>query len=64
MIAPEIFELDDVDGHARPVGTEVLHAHRDSVRVAVQSCPEQAITLTLEESRLLRAADGQRAEDR
>jgi len=45
MIAPESFELDDVDGTASPV-TEVVPAEQeDAVREAVHSCPEQAISV-------------------
>ncbi len=43
MITPEVFVLDDTDGHAQvavdSVGAE-LHAQ---VREAVHSCPEQAV---------------------
>lgn len=42
MIAPESFELDDVDGHASPVSDEVPADQVDQVREAVHSCPEQA----------------------
>ena len=43
MIAPESFELDDVDGHAHAITEEVPGDHRDQVLEAVHSCPEQAI---------------------
>lgn len=43
MIAPEVFELDDVDGHARPVDEHVPGEFRRQVRDAARSCPEQAI---------------------
>jgi ferredoxin len=45
MIAPESFELDDVDGHASPVSEVVPGDQEDRVREAVQSCPEQAIVI-------------------
>jgi ferredoxin len=45
MIAPESFELDDVDGHASPVSDEVPADQVDQVREAVHSCPEQAIVI-------------------
>jgi ferredoxin len=45
MIAPESFELDDVDGHACAVTGNVPDAHRERVIEAVHSCPEQAITV-------------------
>lgn len=45
MIAPDSFELDDVDGHASPV-TELVPADREAqVAEAAQSCPEQAIVI-------------------
>ena len=45
MIAPEVFELDDVDGHASPV-TELVPADREGqVAEAAHSCPEQAIVI-------------------
>ncbi|MCG5434217.1 ferredoxin [Mycobacterium sp. MYCO198283] len=45
MIAPESFELDDVDGHASAVNDVVPPEQEDAVREAVQSCPEQAIVV-------------------
>jgi ferredoxin len=45
MIAPESFELDDVDGHASPVSEVVPGDKEDQVREAAQSCPEQAIVI-------------------
>jgi ferredoxin len=52
MIAPEIFELDDTDGHAQ-VAIEVVPAeYYEQVHEAVRSCPEQAIhILTMETER-------------
>ncbi|RAY12869.1 ferredoxin [Actinomadura craniellae] len=43
MNAPEIFELDDVDGHASAVSEDVPAGHESHVINAVRSCPEQAI---------------------
>ena len=43
MIAPESFELDDVDGHSSAVNEIVPEDQQDAVREAAQSCPEQAI---------------------
>jgi ferredoxin len=43
MIAPEAFELDDIDGHSSAVFDEVPAALEDKVREAAQSCPECAI---------------------
>ena len=45
MIAPQMFELSDIDGSSSPV-TEVVPADQEElVREAVQSCPEQAILI-------------------
>jgi ferredoxin len=43
MIAPEVFELDDVDGHAHANSEQVPGELRRQVRDAARSCPEQAI---------------------
>jgi ferredoxin len=48
MIAPESFELDDVDGHAHAVAADVRAEHHDQVQEAARSCPEQAITVLIE----------------
>ncbi|BBY30942.1 ferredoxin [Mycolicibacterium sediminis] len=45
MIAPDSFELDDVDGHASPVSEEVPADQESQVTEAVHSCPEQAIVI-------------------
>ena len=45
MIAPDSFELDDVDGHASAVNEIVPADQEDVVREAAQSCPEQAIVI-------------------
>jgi ferredoxin len=45
MVAPESFELDEIDGHSTPVNAEVPPEHADEVREAVRSCPEQAISI-------------------
>lgn len=63
MIAPESIELDDVDGHAHPIHGEVPAQHESSVREAVQSCPEQAITVMIEHLTRARAAHGAPTED-
>jgi ferredoxin len=44
MIAPEMFELDDVDGHSTPVREDVPPEQENAVTEAVQSCPERAIS--------------------
>lgn len=45
MIAPDSFELDDVDGHSSAVNEIVPPDQEDAVREAAQSCPEQAIVI-------------------
>ena len=45
MIAPDAFELDDVDGHASPTSEVVPADQEDAVNEAVHSCPEQAIVV-------------------
>jgi ferredoxin len=45
MIAPDLFTLDDVDGHSSAIDGEVpagLEAKGDE---AIRSCPEQAISI-------------------
>lgn len=58
MIAPESFELDDVDGHAHAVVDEVPTEHHAAVREAAQSCPEQAIEVMVEHLQQSRASHG------
>jgi ferredoxin len=45
MIAPDSFELSDIDGTSSPVSEVVPSDQQDAVREAVQSCPEQAISI-------------------
>ena len=45
MIAPDSFELDDVDGHASPTSEVVPADQEDAVNEAVHSCAEQAIVV-------------------
>jgi len=58
MIAPESFELDDVDGHAHAIVEDVRLEHQDAVTEAAHSCPEQAIALKVEHVVSARAAHG------
>jgi ferredoxin len=46
MIAPESFELDDIEGHSSAVSEDVAADQEDAVREAAQSCPEQAILIS------------------
>ena len=45
MIAPECFELDEIDGTATPANELVPPDQEEAVREAVRSCPEQAISI-------------------
>ncbi|WP_318784357.1 ferredoxin [Actinomadura algeriensis] len=46
MIAPEIFELRDVDGHSSVVQEDVPPDQEERVIEAVNSCPERAISIS------------------
>lgn len=46
MIAPDSFELSDIDGSSSAVNEVVPEDQLEQVREAAQSCPEQAIMLT------------------
>jgi ferredoxin len=46
MIAPQSFELDDIEGHASAVSEDVAADQEGAVREAAHSCPEQAILIT------------------
>jgi ferredoxin len=46
MIAPESFELDDIEGHASAVSENVPADQENVVCEAAHSCPEQAILIT------------------
>jgi ferredoxin len=45
MIAPQSFELDDIDGHSTAVSEDVPPDRENQVKEAAHSCPEQAISL-------------------
>ena len=45
MIAPRMFQLDEIDGHSSPVSEDVPPELAEQVREAVRSCPEQAISV-------------------
>jgi ferredoxin len=45
MIAPDSFQLSDIDGTSSPVHEVVPVDQEDVVREAVHSCPEQAISI-------------------
>ena len=46
MIAPKIFELDEVDGHSSAISEDVPADQEAQVAEAVRSCPEQAISIS------------------
>ena len=47
MIAPEVFQLDDVDGHSTPlIDGEIPAELEEKAREACRSCPEQAISIS------------------
>lgn len=45
MIAPQIFTLDDIDGHSTAIDGEVPAELEGKADEAVRSCPEQAISI-------------------
>ncbi len=46
MIAPDSFQLSDLDGSSSAVNEVVPDDQVEQVREAAQSCPEQAIILS------------------
>ncbi len=46
MIAPEVFQLDEIDGHSSPISEDVPADLEAKVAEAVRSCPEQAISIS------------------
>lgn len=46
MIAPESFQLSDIDGTSSAIDEVVPAEREDQVREAAHSCPEQAITIS------------------
>ena len=45
MIAPDVFTLDDVDGHSTALDGEVPADLEAKAAEAIRSCPEQAISV-------------------
>lgn len=45
IAAPELIELDDKDGHAVPSSGELQGAEVDAAYAAIDTCPEQALSL-------------------
>ena len=46
MIAPDSFQLSDIDGSSSAISELVPADQQDQVSEAAQSCPEQAILVT------------------
>ena len=46
MIAPDSFQLSDIDCSSSAINEVVPADQQDQVREAAQSCPEQAILIT------------------
>jgi ferredoxin len=51
MIAPDSFQLSDIDGSSSAIDEVVPADREDQVREAAHSCPEQAIFITDETCR-------------
>jgi ferredoxin len=45
MFAPEIFTLDEVDGHSSALDGDVPADLEAKAEEAIRSCPEQAISI-------------------
>jgi ferredoxin len=45
MVAPELFRLDDEDGHSYVVDPEVPPGQENAARAGMAACPEQAISV-------------------
>jgi ferredoxin len=45
MAAPDLFTLDDIDGHATALDGEVPEGREGKADEAIRSCPEQAISI-------------------
>jgi ferredoxin len=45
MAAPDVFQLDEIDGHSTAISEDVPADQEERVREAVRSCPEQAISI-------------------
>jgi ferredoxin len=46
MVAPEIFHLSEIDGHAFVVVTELTADQQELALKAASTCPERAIVVT------------------
>jgi ferredoxin len=46
MIAPNVFQLDEIDGHSSVIDENVPADQEGLVMEAVRSCPERAISIS------------------
>ncbi len=46
MIAPKIFEPDEIDGHSSVIDENVPADQEAQVMEAIRSCPERAISIS------------------
>ena len=46
MVAPELFKLDDEDGHSYVDSPDVPAGQEDAARAGMAACPERAIEIT------------------
>jgi ferredoxin len=46
MIAPKVFELDEIDGHSSVISEDVPADQEAQVNEAARSCPERAISIS------------------
>jgi ferredoxin len=45
MVAPALFSLDDIDGHASAVSEQVPPGQESDATAAAKTCPEQAVVV-------------------
>jgi ferredoxin len=46
MIAPRVFELDELEGYSQAVSEDLPADQEEPVLEAVRTCPEQAISIS------------------
>jgi ferredoxin len=61
MIAPKVFQLDEIDGHSSAAVEDVPADQEEQVREAAHSCPEQAIILAPSGGSASLSPEGERA---
>jgi len=45
LAAPDVFELDDIDGHSSVPDQSIVGQFASAVRMAAATCPERAIRI-------------------